>query len=67
MFLDPQTRRNLELLESSGGKAKASLIGVRSTKRCFQMWSACCGLVMRQKSSYGSFEAGTIRYTSATR
>ncbi len=28
MFLDPQTRRNLELLESSSGKAKSSLIGV---------------------------------------
>lgn len=28
MFLDPQTRRNLELLESSGGKAKNTLVGV---------------------------------------
>lgn len=28
MFLDPQTRRNLELLESSEGKSKGSLIGV---------------------------------------
>ena len=28
MFLDPQTRRNLELLESSVGKAKGSLVSV---------------------------------------
>lgn len=28
MFLDPQTRRNLELLEGSGGKAKGSLVSV---------------------------------------
>src|SRR5262249_13711494 len=29
----PQTRRNLELLESSGGKAKASLVGVLDQTR----------------------------------
>lgn len=28
MFLDPQTRRNLELLEGSGGKARGALVGV---------------------------------------
>jgi DNA mismatch repair protein MutS len=28
MFLDPQTRRNLELLEGSSGRAKGALIGV---------------------------------------
>jgi DNA mismatch repair protein MutS len=28
MVLDPQTRRNLELLEGSGGRAKGSLVGV---------------------------------------
>ncbi len=28
MFLDPQTRRNLELLEGSSGKAKDALVGV---------------------------------------
>jgi DNA mismatch repair protein MutS len=28
MFLDPQTRRNLELTEGSGGKAKGSLVSV---------------------------------------
>lgn len=28
MFLDPQTRRNLELLENNSGKAKGSLVGV---------------------------------------
>ena len=33
MFLDPQTRRNLELLEGSGGKAKGSLVGVLDQTR----------------------------------
>nr|MDQ2996259.1 DNA mismatch repair protein MutS [Chloroflexota bacterium] len=33
MFLDPQTRRNLELLEGSGGTAKASLVGVLDQTR----------------------------------
>jgi DNA mismatch repair protein MutS len=33
MFLDPQTRRNLELLESSGGKSKGSLVGVLDQTR----------------------------------
>lgn len=33
MFLDPQTRRNLELLEGSGGKTKGSLIGVLDRTR----------------------------------
>ena len=33
MFLDPQTRRNLELLEGSGGKAKGALIGVLDRTR----------------------------------
>src|SRR5205085_10334741 len=28
MFLDPQTRRNLELLEGTGGRAKGSLVSV---------------------------------------
>ncbi len=33
MFLDPQTRRNLELLEGSGGTAKTSLVGVLDQTR----------------------------------
>lgn len=33
MFLDPQTRRNLELLEGSGGKPRASLISVLDQTR----------------------------------
>jgi DNA mismatch repair protein MutS len=33
MFLDPQTRRNLELLEGSGGKAKGSLVSVLDQTR----------------------------------
>ena len=33
MFLDPQTRRNLELLEGSGGKAKGALVGVLDQTR----------------------------------
>ena len=33
MFLDPQTRRNLELLEGSGGTAKASLVAVLDQTR----------------------------------
>ncbi|HEX5692159.1 MAG TPA: DNA mismatch repair protein MutS, partial [Roseiflexaceae bacterium] len=33
MFLDPQTRRNLELLEGSGGRVKGSLIGVLDQTR----------------------------------
>jgi DNA mismatch repair protein MutS len=33
MFLDPQTRRNLELLEGSGGRAKGALIGVLDQTR----------------------------------
>jgi len=33
MFLDPQTRRNLELLEGSSGTAKASLVGVLDQTR----------------------------------
>jgi DNA mismatch repair protein MutS len=33
MFLDPQTRRNLEILEGSGGKAKGALIGVLDRTR----------------------------------
>ena len=33
MFLDPQTRRNLELLEGSGGKAKTSLVAVLDQTR----------------------------------
>ncbi len=33
MFLDPQTRRNLELLEGSGGRAKGSLVGVLDQTR----------------------------------
>jgi DNA mismatch repair protein MutS len=33
MFLDPQTRRNLELLESTGSKAKNSLVGVLDQTR----------------------------------
>ncbi|MBK9710404.1 MAG: DNA mismatch repair protein MutS [Kouleothrix sp.] len=33
MFLDPQTRRNLEILAGSGGKAKGSLVGVLDQTR----------------------------------
>jgi DNA mismatch repair protein MutS len=33
MFLDPQTRRNLELLEGSSGKAQGALIGVLDRSR----------------------------------
>jgi DNA mismatch repair protein MutS len=33
MFLDPQTRRNLELLEGSSGKAKGALVGVLDRTR----------------------------------
>jgi DNA mismatch repair protein MutS len=33
MFLDPQTRRNLELLEGSGGRAKGSLVSVLDQTR----------------------------------
>ncbi|GAB4197652.1 MAG: hypothetical protein OHK0022_16150 [Roseiflexaceae bacterium] len=33
MFLDPQTRRNLELLEGSGGRAKGSLVSVLDRTR----------------------------------
>jgi len=33
MFLDPQTRRNLELLEGSGGTAKSSLVAVLDQTR----------------------------------
>ena len=33
MFLDPQTRRNLELLEGSGGKSKGSLVAVLDQTR----------------------------------
>jgi DNA mismatch repair protein MutS len=33
MFLDPQTRRNLELLEGSGGKAKGALVAVLDQTR----------------------------------
>jgi DNA mismatch repair protein MutS len=33
MFLDPQTRRNLELLEGSGGRSKGSLVGVLDQTR----------------------------------
>jgi DNA mismatch repair protein MutS len=33
MLLDPQTRRNLELLEGSSGKAAGSLVGVLDTTR----------------------------------
>ncbi|MEO7908103.1 MAG: DNA mismatch repair protein MutS [Roseiflexaceae bacterium] len=33
MFLDPQTRRNLELLEGNGGTAKTSLVGVMDQTR----------------------------------
>jgi DNA mismatch repair protein MutS len=33
MFLDPQTRRNLELLEGSGSKSKASLVAVLDQTR----------------------------------
>lgn len=33
MFLDPQTRRNLEILEGSSGKAKGALIGVLDRTR----------------------------------
>src|SRR5262249_49358830 len=33
MVLDPQTRRNLELLEGSGGRAKGSLVGVLDQTR----------------------------------
>ncbi len=33
MFLDPQTRRNLEILEGSGGKARGALIGVLDRTR----------------------------------
>jgi DNA mismatch repair protein MutS len=33
MFLDPQTRRNLELLEGTGRKSKASLVGVLDQTR----------------------------------
>jgi len=33
MFLDPQTRRNLELLEGSGGTARGALIGVLDQTR----------------------------------
>jgi DNA mismatch repair protein MutS len=33
MFLDPQTRRNLELLEGTGGTAKASLVAVLDQSR----------------------------------
>ncbi len=33
MFLDPQTRRNLELLEGSSGKEKGALIGVLDQTR----------------------------------
>ncbi len=33
MFLDPQTRRNLELLEGTGGRAKGSLVSVLDQTR----------------------------------
>ncbi len=33
MFLDPQTRRNLEILESNSGKARGALIGVLDRTR----------------------------------
>jgi DNA mismatch repair protein MutS len=33
MFLDPQTRRNLELLEGASGKSKGSLVGVLDQTR----------------------------------
>ncbi len=33
MFLDPQTRRNLEILESSGGKSKGTLVHVLDRTR----------------------------------
>jgi DNA mismatch repair protein MutS len=33
MFLDPQTRRNLELLEGSGGRAKGSLVSILDQTR----------------------------------
>jgi DNA mismatch repair protein MutS len=33
MFLDPQTRRNLELLEGSGGRSKGSLVSVLDRTR----------------------------------
>ncbi|HWQ12779.1 MAG TPA: DNA mismatch repair protein MutS [Roseiflexaceae bacterium] len=33
MFLDPQTRRNLELLEGSGGRTKGSLVSVLDQTR----------------------------------
>jgi DNA mismatch repair protein MutS len=33
MFLDPQTRRNLEILEGNDGKSKASLVGVLDQTR----------------------------------
>jgi len=50
MFLDPQTRRNLELLEGSGGTTKASLVGVWIRRG--RPWAGgCCGAGSRSQCS----------------